>query len=156
MESVFPHEYFQVANTDCPPRAVTLFAQSSHAVCLEQSGCSPMTVWVVSLMLVSNRVPSFSTSVPIISYNCFRISLSSFYNKTVLGHTYENTTYFSQFLIVGVTRREHLLQSFIYIFTPKAHISSVMSQLEYQFLDAGLIQSLLLSIMPYLICHCCY
>lgn len=86
-----------------------LSASGSHAVCLEQSGCSPMTVWVVSLMLVSNRVPSFSTSVPIISYNCFRISLSSFYNKTVLGHTYENTTYFSQFLIVGVTRREHLL-----------------------------------------------
>ena len=29
-------------------------------------------------------------------------------NKVILSHTYENTTYFSQFLIVGVTRREHM------------------------------------------------
>lgn len=84
----------RLGQSRCLPRAVRLFAYDSL---------------VVSLMLVSNRVPSFSTSVPIISYNCFRISLSSFFNKTVLGHTYENTTYFSQFLIVGVTRREHLL-----------------------------------------------
>ena len=30
-------------------------------------------------------------------------SISSFYNKTVLGHTYKNTTNFSQFFIVCVT-----------------------------------------------------
>ena len=29
-------------------------------------------------------------------------------NKVILSHTYENTTYFSQFLIVGVTRGEHM------------------------------------------------